>query len=192
MRTTCEQCGHEGMTWIQTLKGNVFRLMESRGADFDIEEIAHALAMQCRFNGHVKQFYSVATHSLFVSNLLREWGENNAVQFAGLMHDASEAYVGDLVAPLKANMMAYKVVEHGIQWEIERRFNIKTTCKIMDTIKRADLTMLMVERRDLMVAPPQSWGDELESLELPEWGIGAELTWRQARDAFLCRFRGLS
>ena len=81
----------------------------------DIEDIAHALAMLCRANGHFKTFYSVCQHSI---NCMREAaarGYSNKVQLGCLLHDASEAYLSDVTRPVKAELPQYKLIEEPLQ-----------------------------------------------------------------------------
>lgn len=82
--------------WIMTHTGKKFKPFNPRTEDIDIEDIAHALSNICRFNGHVNQFYSVAEHSVLVSVLCPE-----ELKLKGLLHDAAEAYLGDVPSPLK-------------------------------------------------------------------------------------------
>src|SRR5664279_1420110 len=85
----------------------------------DIEEIAHALSMICRFTGHVREFYSVAQHCTIVSDL-----GPACYAFTGLMHDATEAYVGDVAKPLKNMLPAYSVIEERVAQAIATRFGV--------------------------------------------------------------------
>lgn len=179
--------------WIQTLKGRPFYLFDPKPEDFDIEEIAHALAMQCRFTGHMNQFYSIAEHSVLVSYLLEEWGESPSVVFCGLMHDAAEAYTGDLSRPLKRCLPDYKDIETLIEAQIAERFGIQFP--FPDVIKKADTVMLLTERRDLLAPSPRDWSEEQagfmflgEKLELPGWTIGVARDWIEAKRLFLERF----
>jgi len=91
-------------------------LLDFTSRDVDFDDIAHALSMQCRFNGHLKQFYSVAQHCVAVSELLEARGEPVEVQFAGLLHDAGEAYTGDITVPVQraAGVEAVKALEEDI------------------------------------------------------------------------------
>lgn len=90
--------------------------------DVDIRDIARALTMQCRYAGHVGRFYSVAEHSVFVSNALRGTG----LELAGLLHDAAEAYLGDLIRPLKHGPMgeAYLEAEEHVERCIAQAFGL--------------------------------------------------------------------
>ena len=107
--------------WIQTYTGRAFYPLNPGRSDISIADIAHALSMQCRFTGHTRRFYSVAEHSVMVEAmgsqiLLRREAERNSGKFSAppkptseivqqslalLLHDAAEAYIGDLTTPLK-------------------------------------------------------------------------------------------
>jgi hypothetical protein len=75
--------------------------LDLQPADVNIGDIARSLSRQCRYNGHVGGFLSVARHSMWVAEWLQGAGEPPAVQLIGLLHDAAEAYLGDMVRPLK-------------------------------------------------------------------------------------------
>src|SRR5271170_7300011 len=82
--------------WIQTYTGGVFHILDPQQNEIYIKDIAHALAMQCRFTGHVRKFYSIAEHCVLGSHIVPK---KLALQF--LLHDASEAYIADINRPLK-------------------------------------------------------------------------------------------
>jgi uncharacterized protein len=104
-----------------TRSGKKFYPLEPRPEDICIEDIAHALAHVCRFAGHAKHFFSVAQHSVYVSLVVRSTYE---AQLWALLHDASEAYLGDIVRPFKQTSMmeGYRVVEAGVMRAICERF----------------------------------------------------------------------
>lgn len=91
--------------WIQTFTGKQFWLLEPNPEDVDIKDIAHALSLICRYGGHSRVFYSVAEHSILV-------GQKTGLH--GLLHDAAEAYVGDMVRPLKYHFPLFREVENDI------------------------------------------------------------------------------
>lgn len=89
--------------------------------DLRIEDIAHALSLMTRANGHYKSFYSVAQHSLNCAGeaLAREYSART--QLACLLHDGSEAYLSDLTRPVKAHLPEYQALEEKMQnliWEV--------------------------------------------------------------------------
>lgn len=88
--------GRPSCAWIGTYSGKRFWPLQPRAEEICIEDVAHGLALQCRFNGHCARFYSVAEHCWHVSRRVRP---ENALW--GLLHDAAEAYLGDMVSPLK-------------------------------------------------------------------------------------------
>src|SRR5665647_1805094 len=106
---------------ITTLSGIRFWPLLPNPGDILVEDIAHALAHQCRFGGHASKFYSVAEHSVHVSELC-------PVQDAlwGLLHDASEAYLIDLPRPLKLlpEFAPYREAERQLQRAVAARFGL--------------------------------------------------------------------
>jgi len=103
----------------------------------DIMDIAHALSNICRFGGHVDSFYSVAQHSVIVSELVPQ-----EYKLAALLHDASEAYLSDIVTPAKRILDDYKSLEAIITCSIDSRFGVDTS---HECIKLADRKILYAE-----------------------------------------------
>lgn len=156
--------------WIQTQSGRAFDLLDPRSEDVDIADIAHALARINRFNGHTAgEPYSVAHHSMLVADLLASWGAPPAIVREGLLHDASEAYYGDITSPLKAALRAFEIEQEGahagaldgLTRTIDRA--VRQALELPDhetpIVKRADLVALAIERRDLFggVEEPRDW-----------------------------------
>jgi hypothetical protein len=137
--------------WIQTYSGVAFYPLDPRPDEIHIEDIAHALAMQCRFTGHVRRFYSVAEHSVRVSEVC---DPNDALW--GLLHDASEAYLIDVARPVKrmACMVPYREAEERLMQAIAERFGLAWPEPA--TVKHGDKCMLAIEARDMM---PTVWPD---------------------------------
>ena len=106
--------------------------------------------MQCRFNGHCREFYSVAEHSMRVADMVptehKAWG---------LLHDASEAYLSDMPSPIKRAMPAYMRAEEMAMRAIAERLNLPWP--MPEVVAHADLVMLATEARDLMGEAPDSW-----------------------------------
>ena len=130
--------------WITTYSGGRFHVLDPRAREVRIEDIAHALSLQCRFTGHVNKFYSVAQHSVLVS---RHCPPEHALW--GLLHDASEAYIGDMSAPLKhtPEMSRYRTTEKRILAVITER--VRLAAAEPPAVKEADRRMLLTEARDL-------------------------------------------
>ena len=145
--------------WMQTYTGKKFWPLDPRAEDVDIKDITHSLALQCRFNGHCKEFYSVAQHSVFVSKLVKE-----SEALAALLHDSAEAYFGDIISPLKLFLPNVKKIEERLISVIFQHFNIKNYNK--GEIIRADKIALYTEMRDLMGEPPKKWSGVEDYLSL--------------------------
>lgn len=147
--------------WMQTYTGRQFWPLDPRPEEVHIEDIAHALANIARFGGHSKWFYSVAQHSLQVMDLMPPpW------KLEGLMHDAAEAYIGDMVRPLKQWMPEFRAIEKGIMGAIEERFSLWYPSRCREWLRTADDTALATEAQQVMSAPPVPWGPLPEPLGL--------------------------
>jgi hypothetical protein len=176
--------------FIETYRGVRFRPLAPIVDDICIEDIAHALANQCRFSGHVRHRYSVAEHSVRVSELVASWGAPRAVVLWALLHDASEAYLVDLPTPLKGHPLignGYRSSEHRLMKAVCRRFRLPPNQP--PVVARADAVLLATEVRDLMFNRPAHWRKLVEK-PLPErirpWPPDV------AEYEFLRRFRLLS
>lgn len=130
--------------FIATYTGKHFYLDKP---EFDIEDIAHATSMQCRFTGHVKNFYSVAEHNVLVARLCAflDMGD----PYEGLMHDAQEAYLSDIAAPWKSLLPDYKIIEGKLEKDLRKWAGIPGD-KTSDLVKRADWIALFIEAHHLM------------------------------------------
>lgn len=128
--------------WIQTASGKKFYPLNPQPDDVCIEDIAHALSKMCRFNGHTREFYSVAQHSVLVSHLV-----SPQHRLAGLLHDATEAYLADITRPVKQYMPDFSAVEDLLMECIATRFGIEMP--LDPSVKAADIMALNSERRDL-------------------------------------------
>jgi 5'-deoxynucleotidase YfbR-like HD superfamily hydrolase len=136
--------------WSQVFTGKQFWTLDPKEEEIDIRDIAHSLALQCRFNGHCEKFYSIAQHSILVSKIV-----SKEQALAGLLHDASEAYTGDIVRPLKKFIINFKEIELKIEKIIFEKFGIKEVNH--SEIKKADNIALVTEMRDLMKESPEKW-----------------------------------
>lgn len=160
-------------SWMQTFTGRAFYPIDPSPEDVDIVDIAHALSHLCRYNGHVERFYSVAEHCVLLSELV---SRDNALW--ALLHDATEAYVGDMIRPLKQHQPDYVAAEDRVMMAIALRFGIASSghrvvhpqyrlgsmvgLSMPDEVKDADTRILLDERAALLAAPPQDWAVEGE------------------------------
>ena len=103
------------MSEIMTYTKKMFDPLHPNAELIDIEDIAHALSMLCRANGHFKRFYSVAQHSINCMKEAEARGYSDRIQLACLLHDASEAYLSDVTRPVKAELPRYKEIEAPLQ-----------------------------------------------------------------------------
>lgn len=145
-----------GVPWVagrgpamQLRSGKMFHICDPRPCDIEIEDIAASLSKLCRYTGHCRSFYSVAQHSVLVSELVPP-----AYALEGLLHDATEAYLGDISRPTKvvlnvASGQAVAAIEAQLHEAIAERFGIPWP--MHPEIKDADNVALATERRDLMV-----------------------------------------
>ena len=136
--------------YIETATGKRFYIDRP---EFDITDIIHALAHQCRFTGHTKQFYSVAEHCLLVSRIVEDLALGDP--FEGLMHDAAEAYLSDIAAPWKALLPDYKKLETKIETPLREWAGVPAL--LSDGVKRADWLALFIEARALIPSKAEEW-----------------------------------
>ena len=123
--------------------GAYFDFENPKGSDFTIGDIARGLSHICRFAGQCDRFYSVAEHSVYVSQLVP--AEH---AFAALMHDAPEAFVGDMTKPLKSMCADYQAVEKVVEAAVLGRFGL--SLPLHPSVKEADIVMLATEQAQIM------------------------------------------
>lgn len=166
--------------YVSTFLGHRFFLTRPHIDDVAIEDIAHGLAYQCRFNGQTQEFYSVAQHSLMVMQLVPA-----PLRLAALLHDAAEAYLGDMVKPLKNLFPEFSAIEARVMQIIGERFAVDLE-HLDPAIKAADLIALATEKRDLMPHSTEAWANLRDIQPLPE--SIRPLTPLDAKSAFLDSF----
>jgi len=168
--------------WIQTFTGKKFWLTDPKPETIHIEDIAHALAMICRYNGHTKTHYSVAQHSVIVSNLVPK-----ELALSGLLHDAAEAYIGDLTKPYKDLIYGEyaEYIEEKITKAIYDKFNCRPYHFDSPEAKEADLQVLRAEALHVLSNQPiENWHEFLprKLIIIDEWD------WKLAETLFIERF----
>jgi len=159
--------------------GNYFDFEAPWDSQFTIDDIAHGLSLTCRFGGQCSRFYSVAQHSVHVSQLVPA-----ADAFAALMHDAPEAFIHDITKPLKGMLPEYKKIEDRVEAAIFTRFGV--TLPLPASVKEADLVMLSSEQSQLM-----NYHDDWVDRRTPIKGVIPKMTPKQSKEFFLQRFRQL-
>jgi 5'-nucleotidase len=144
---------------IQTYSGKDFYLLDPKPLDVDLETIAHALSLLCRYGGHVRHFYSVAEHCVLMSHVVPE---EHAL--AALLHDAAEAYVVDVPTPLKRLLIGYASIEANVLRAIGGRYGVVLD-PLPPAVKDVDLRIVLDERRALMGPPASPWAMDSRGLE---------------------------
>lgn len=166
--------------WFLTQSGRRFWPLSPDPDSISIEDVAHALSHICRYGGHCDPFYSVAQHSVHVSYLAPA-----AKAKLALLHDATEAYVGDMVRPLKYALPAYQTVEDGVWKAVAKRFSLPPEKPTSDVdIKLADDVALMTERRDVMPKSDHVWSVKA----MPDNERISPMSPKTARNYFLNRY----
>ena len=155
------------MTWVQTYSGVAFELLAPRAEDVRAADLAHALAHSCRFGGHTRSHYSVAQHSALVAALVWQRTRDLGATLLGLLHDAHEAYTGDIKKPVK---WAIEAVAPGALRAIEGPIDAAIFAWAGDTrlgmgapaeqVKRADAEILLWERDAFLGQPPTARAGE--------------------------------
>lgn len=170
---------------IATVSGIEFFPLSPNPLDVRVVDVAHALAMKCRYTGHCPRFYSVAEHSVRVSQHLERVGESVEVQFIGLMHDATEAYLPDVASPVKGLFVGFYEIEDRLAAAIAEAFDFQFP--FPPAVKAADAEVFRHEYKMLM--PGLDWWSgyppAYEHPPLSHWDpvVG--------RERFLQRFRQL-
>lgn len=118
--------------------------------DIYLEDIAHALSLICRGNGHIKYFYSVAQHSLNCAKEAQRRGYSKHVILSCLFHDASEAYMSDLITPIKKQMKEYQIIENQLLETIFQAFHIRLKNEEKNIWKEMDHLLLEAELKEMM------------------------------------------
>ncbi len=179
------------MSSIKTISGDYFPLTAPETYQFKIGDIAHSLSMICRYTGHCLYHYSVAQHSLLVSYMVPAH-----LAMEALLHDAAEAYLGDVASPLKSLLPEYKVIEKRVERAICRQMHLGYP--LHNAVHLADKRALDIERSILTKKGPMDDEQWPYPAEVPssgsimgDWIVHAELKQEHARSLFLARWREL-
>jgi len=159
------------MTWVQTVSGVAFDLLSPRVEDVRIEDIAHSLARLARYSGHTRGDlpWTVGAHSLLCADIVRVWGGDVRLQREALLHDAGEAYYGDITSPVKRAFIervavaresivaqdAIAMLTGPIDRVVRQALGLEVTEPAL--VKRADLVALALERKLLMAPCERDW-----------------------------------
>jgi len=128
---------------ILCVGGGYFDFENPEASEFTIQDVAHALSQICRFTGQAHRFYSVAEHSVWCSLVVP-----SEFALAALLHDAAEAFIGDVSSPLKGLLPDYKRIEARVEAAVLGRFGLSRPLPF--PVKLADLYMLKVEQAQVM------------------------------------------
>lgn len=141
---------------IKVSAGHYVDLASPDPETIDIKSIAAALSKTCRFGGHCPKYYTVAEHCFHAVGLAAQDQLGGDVLRAILLHDATEAYVGDVVKPLKAMLPEYQIIESNIEQAVATRFNVDFI-RHNDLIKRYDRLMLKAEKIQMWPDDREEW-----------------------------------
>lgn len=150
--------------WIGTYTRQKFYPLDPREEEIYIEDIAACLSKLCRFNGHIDRVYTVAEHSV---HMARVAGKDVNLARWCLLHDATEAYIGDMVRPLKAVIPKFAEIENNLMKVIAKRFNLGPEPAMLHVI---DNRMCSTEKRDLIEGsePWENMPIAFQSIFIPE------------------------
>lgn len=152
-----QRCGD----WMQTATGRQFWPLDPRPEDICIDDIAGPLSKLCRYGGHTTRFYLVAEHCVHVAARAPVH-----LQLMALLHDASEAYLSDVIKPIKRHLANYEEIEARLEFAIATRFGLMWPWDL--EVKRLDLAILGDESDQLMLPHPAPW-------HLPEPRLGVQV-----------------
>ena len=160
--------------YIATFTGHHFYPLEPDSNDVYIEDIAHALSMLCRGNGHVSSFFSVGQHCLNCANEAKLRGFSPRIVLACLLHDASECYLSDVPRPFKKEIKEYIEWENSVLSVVYNKFlGSGLTEEEQRIVKKIDDDMLSYDLKYLL-------GEKVESL--PELHIELDYSLRPFQD----------
>lgn len=170
--------------WV-TFSGKRFRILDPREEDMCIEDVAHHLAYQCRYNGATEPFFSIAEHCVMGSYII-----DPKYGYDFLMHDCAEAWCGDMIRPMKHEtdlQPIFTAIEDAIFAVAAVKFDVSDPVPL--AVKELDVAMFKIEQRQLFPnhPNPEEFDQEFhKGFKLPCWSMD------RAEREFLARFRYLS
>ena len=151
-------------SYIRTFTGMRFVPTEPEKEKIQIEDIAHALPMLCRGNGHVKTFWSVGEHCICCAKEALARGLGARLALACLLHDASECYLSDIPRPFKESLPAYqKLEDHMLDLVYERFLGSTLTEEEQEELKKIDDDLLWYDLELLLQEPQPRPAPQLHS-----------------------------
>lgn len=173
--------------WMYTTTRRKVWPLALKREDVDLIDIATSLSKQCRYNGHVRGFYSVAEHAWLISKALERDGYDAMTQFVGLHHDDSECYTGDIIRPLKNSLRSAGVDLKPFELQIEETISnaFMLPWPWPDVVTQYDTAILRDEKDQL-----KPGGDDWSAFGVPAKGLGVKIEgwqWRTAAHNFLER-----
>lgn len=166
-------------TWLSTFSGTRVSVMNPKPEQIDIKDISVAIAKQCRFNGHCSRFYSVAEHCARGASLAYQlYGKEVAKEF--LLHDATEAYMGDLIRPVKRMIPKFEAMEQKFWEAISTKFNLPYIHS--KEVHYLDNVMVVWEKQWLL-PNSEPWPNlpDISSFNLPEL---VPVSWERAQEIY--------
>lgn len=135
---------------IRTFQGRMVDVFDPQPQDISIADIAWGLSNTVRWGGHASQPITVAQHSCIVHDILKAEGCGTGTMLSGLMHDAAEAYIGDIPRPIKSRIPQFYQIETKLMWAIEKRFDLIPGGWHMAAVREADNASLHAEWKQFM------------------------------------------
>lgn len=172
--------------WCQSHTGREVGLFMAP-EEIDIRDIAQALGNICRFMGHTREFYSVAQHCVIASNAVGDYffedtPEKRMTERWALLHDAAEAYFGDIPRPLKRQLPGIKSIEEDLLKAVALRFGLPWP--MPELVGEIDNRLLFTEKRDVLAVADMPWNWQREPFDFTITPLNPEC----ARNQFRARF----
>ena len=170
--------------WMRTRSGGRFYPADPRPEEVQILDIASGLARECRYGGQMRGFYTVAEHSILVAQVLPE-----ELQLQGLLHDAPEAWLRDMVRPAKILLPQYSELEDRVWAAVAARFGLPLEPD--PRVKQADDAVLLAEKAQLFPSERDDWSVKGEPANVHVFGFGHEMAERLFLEKFHTITKGI-